>query len=135
MRKFTQLGNDFEAQENNWIKGAKKLYLPKGYTDSTQVLIAAQIQRRGETAEDYIERTENSVKDLDWEDFNQLIMKLRPLPLSIYKLSRLHYYRDSLGRWQPIYRRKWAVLQISEYKFEQQLAWTIDSIKRWGGLE
>ena len=130
MERFTQLGNDFEVQENNWIRGAKKLYLPKGYTDSTQVLIAAQ-KERSESATEYQEK----VLDLDWDDFDALLMKLRPLPLAIYKLSRLHYYRDSLGRWRPMYRRKWSALQITEYKYEQQLAWAIESIKRWGGLE
>jgi hypothetical protein len=127
--QFAQLGRYFEAQEQNWVKGARQLYQPKEYTDSTNLLIAAA-KEKSESATEYRE----PLYELDWHDFNKVLAKLRPLPLEIYKLSRLHYYIDALGRRKYIYRRKWVALGITEYKFEQQLAWSIDSIKRWGDL-
>lgn len=130
MDRFNQLGKRYDTQVSNWIRGARIIYGPKGHRDSTQALIASQKQKV-ETATEYREK----IQHLDWDDFDALLQKLKPLPRMIFKLSKLHYYVDERGHWHWVWRRKWEVMGMTEHHYKQQLRWAKEMIQQWGELE
>lgn len=129
MIKFIQLSKDFDIQESNWIRGVRDIGGPVQSRDSTQLLIASA-REKSETSSEYV----MPFQKLDFNDFDALLLKLRPIQLQIYKLSTLGYYIDSLNVYQPRPRKRWEAFGLSEYKYNETLRVSIENIKRWGGL-
>ena len=135
MSKFTQLDEDFNLQERNWIKWAGgKSYLNHLYWNGC---MTGRLQQSSIEASESASDTSDEIAKLDAYVFNQIVQWLPDMYRKVY-LAYV-FNKAILDGKVKVTRagdvsHQCSLLGISKYRHEQLLDRAIKMIKREGGL-
>lgn len=135
LSKFTQLDEDFNLQERNWIKWAGgKSYLNHLYWNGC---MTGRLQQSSIEASESASDTSDEIAKLDAYVFNQIVQWLPDMYRKVY-LAYV-FNKAILDGKVKVTRagdvsHQCSLLGISKYRHEQLLDRAIKMIKREGGL-